>query len=91
MSNRIKAAFIVCSIALITGCTSTYQSLIRDNTETQTLPAGQKLMSAAWKNQDLWILTRPLHDGDTLETYEFRRFIALSGHGEGKLILKEVR
>lgn len=92
MVKRLRVIFMVCGISLMMGC-STYQNVILGGTSTEILPAGQKLMTAAWKGEDLWILTRPLHEGDALETYELRPLITV-GAGrstEGKLTLKEIR
>ncbi len=90
MGKRLRNIFLVCGISLIMGC-SAYQNVMLGGTATEVLPAGQKLVTAAWKGQDLWILTRPIHEGDALETYEFRPLIAVKGSTEGKVILKEIR
>jgi hypothetical protein len=59
-------------------------------TETGMLPPGQKLMTAAWRGDALWVLTRPLHEGEALETYEFQELSNFETT-QGKVILKEVR
>lgn len=90
MSKRLRLIFVVCGISLMMGC-STYQNVTYGRTATELLPAGQKLVTAAWKGQDLWILTRPLHEGEALETYQFRPLTSVEGSTEGKVILKEIR
>jgi hypothetical protein len=90
MGKRLRVIFLVCGISFIMGC-STYQNVMRGGTATEILPAGQKLVTAAWKGQDLWILTRQLHEGEALETYEFHPLIKVQGSTEGKVILKEIK
>jgi hypothetical protein len=35
---------------------------------TVQLPIGQKLVTASWKDTDLWYLTRPMREGEWAET-----------------------
>ena len=42
------------------------------------LPACTKLISISWKNDNLWYLTRPLHTGETPETYNLKKEIGFS-------------
>lgn len=90
MGKRLRMILLVCGISLTMGC-SVYQNVMLGGTATERLPAGQKLVSAAWKGSDLWVLTRSLHESDTLETYEFRPLITTTGSTEGKVTLKEIR
>jgi hypothetical protein len=39
---------------------------------TFNLPKGQKLVNVTWKETQLWYLTRPMHDNETAETYQFQ-------------------
>ena len=92
MSKTLMVIFVICGIYLMMGCTPFQNIMLLGETETGLLPAGQKLVTAGWKGQDLWILTRPLHEGETLETYEFRPLASMGQHPtEGKMVLKEVR
>lgn len=36
------------------------------------LPQGQKLITATWKDNDLWYLTRSMKEGDVAESYQFK-------------------
>jgi len=36
------------------------------------LPKGQKLVNVTWKETQLWYLTRPMHNNETAETYQFQ-------------------
>lgn len=35
------------------------------------LPKGQKLINTTWKENDLWLLTKPMTSKDSAETYVF--------------------
>jgi hypothetical protein len=89
MSKMLLAIFLLCSTSLAMGCTP-YQRVMTGGTETGMLPPGQKLMTAAWRGDALWVLTRPLHEGEALETYEFQELSNFETT-QGKVILKEVR
>jgi hypothetical protein len=69
---------MVSPIALAFGaasCTEQGRAKNWGGTMTETLPAGQKLINATWKGEDLWLLTRPARAGESPETYTFK------GHG----------
>lgn len=89
MTKLLLTVFLICSTALTMGCTA-YQRVMSGGTETETLPPGKKLMTAAWRGDTLWVLTRPLHEGETLETYEFHELSSFV-RAQGKVIIKEVR
>ncbi len=52
------------------------------------LPAGQKLVHCTWKDANLWYLTRPMKEGETVETYTFQEKSNF-GMVEGTYIIKE--
>jgi hypothetical protein len=54
------------------------------------LKQGQKLIVMTWKDENLWILTRPMKDTDTAETYTFYEESSL-GVMEGTYIVHEVK
>ena len=39
---------------------------------TLNLPKGQKLVTITWKDDNLWYLTRPMHEDEKAETYSFQ-------------------
>jgi len=72
----MRKIFVVCSIALAlmigsVGCTKNAHARVYGGTETIKLEPGQKLINATWKETDLWILTRDMHDGEAAESYRF--------------------
>jgi len=77
-------------ILLATGCTENQRARSFGGTSTHELPPNSKLVTATWKQDDLWMLTRPMHTNDTAETYEFRESSSF-GLMEGKVIIKERR
>jgi len=52
------------------------------------LPPGEKLIEVTWKNDDLWYLTRPMRQGEVVESYTFQEK-STYGNFEGSVILKE--
>ena len=55
--------------SVITGCHATTKSL--GGEMTVELNPGQKLEEITWKDDSLWILSRPMRDGETPETHTF--------------------
>lgn len=71
--KRILLSFIACaSLVLTAGCTK--QILVKNwgGTLTETLVPNQKLVVMTWKDNDLWVLTRPMRTNETAETYTFK-------------------
>jgi hypothetical protein len=87
--NIIKVLCLVLIFIMLTGCTN---GCVRrfGGTQEITLPKDQKLINITWKDNDLWILTKPMSDSDDAEEYEYREY---SNYGimEGKVIIKEVK
>jgi len=53
-----------------------------------TIASGQKLVNASWKGNSLWILTRPMHENERPETYEYQEDSTF-GVLEGKVVINE--
>lgn len=64
------------------------KNLAGGGTATVELPARTKLITATWKDTELWYLTRPMRADETPETSTLHGY---SGWGviEGKVIFKE--
>jgi hypothetical protein len=56
-----------------------------------TLPPGQKLVGATWKDEDhsIWTLEREAHPGEKPETYVFRQHQNLPILPAGKVVFHE--
>lgn len=86
--TKISAVLIFTLLLILTGCTENDRAKSFGGTMTIDVPAGQKLVTATWKESQLWYLTRPSRDGEKPEVSTFRensRFGAV----EGKVIFKE--
>jgi len=89
MRNKIIiAGSLVIGLTLLASCTSNIRSRVWGGTTTQNLPRGQKVLNATWKESNLWVLVRPMHENENAERYEF---IESSAYGalEGKVIFIE--
>jgi len=89
--KRINLSFVIIlaiSIISATGCTSNIRAKKFGGTSTENLASGRKLVTATWKDASLWILTRPMRDGETPETYDFSESSSW-GLVQGHVIIKE--
>ena len=83
---------ILLAVALVgilaTGCTENIRSKTFGGNMNVTLPQGQKLVTATWKNAELWYLTRPMQTNEVAETFTF---VEKSSFGlvEGKVTFVE--
>lgn len=87
-SKFIIALFIV--LIILTGCTSNSMTKKFGGTQTVMLDKGKKLVNITWKDNSMWIITKPMTANDIAETYEFGE---KSNYGiiEGTVIIKEVK
>lgn len=61
-------------LALV-GCTAQPSSKVyvpRKQEVVKNLSCGQKLVQVAWKQNFLWINTRPMHKDDHVDSYSFK-------------------
>lgn len=68
MKKYILLAFL--SLILF-GCTENQRVKTFGGSASLKLPSGQKLINATWKQDNLWILTRPMTELDSCQTYTF--------------------
>lgn len=85
----MKRIAILALLSLI-GCTSQERARSFGGSSSMTLPAGAKLVTATWKNADLWVLTRPMRADEKAETYQFQESSSW-GIAEGTVTIKEAR
>lgn len=81
--------FLVC--LLLFGCAScTSQEIARKfgGTAGVAVPEGQKVVVATWKEDDLWVLTRPMREGEVPEEYKFQESSSW-GIMEGTVVIQE--
>jgi hypothetical protein len=82
--------FIVWIAISLSGCTENSKAKTFGGTARLTLPAGQKLINATWKDDDFWYLTRPMHEDEFPEVYTFKEESSL-GVLEGTYIITETK
>ena len=78
----------VFAMILMTSCTENQLAKGWGGTATVELPAGEKLIEATWKGEELWYLTRPMREDESPETFKFQE---KSSYGviEGTVVFKE--
>lgn len=86
----MKTKIVLSFILLLAGCTDNQRARNFGGTATENLPAGQKLAAAAWKQDDLWLLTRPMRPDETPETWSLRESSSF-GIVQGNVIIVESR
>lgn len=55
-----KIIFVITLVFVLMGCTSNIRARHYGGNMTINLPAGQELMEATWKDNNLYYLTRPM-------------------------------
>ena len=81
-------AVVFTSILLVTGCTDNNRAKNFGGTMTLDLDPGRKLVEVTWKDNQMWVLTRPMRPGEQPETYTFKEKSSY-GVWEGTVILNE--
>lgn len=83
-------AFLLICLTLLVFCQCTAKERAKKfgGTITVTLPPGTKLMSATWKESNLWYQYRPMRIGEVPETSTFQED-SNYGINEGKVIFVE--
>ena len=62
---------IGCASFVFNSCTKNQRARAWGGEMTITVPTGQKLVNVTWKENDVWILTRPMRADESPETYSF--------------------
>lgn len=81
---------IIAVSVLASSCTKNQRAKQFGGTAEITLPKGQKLVTATWKDANLWYMTRPMKEDEVAETYTFQEESSY-GMVEGTYIIKEVK
>lgn len=75
---------------LLSSCTEQIRARNFGGSTTVDLTCGNKVVTATWKNVDLWVLTKPMKVEDIPEEYSFSEHSAW-GVIQGTVIVKESR
>lgn len=85
---KLKHILSIFAILTLASCTQNQRAKSFGGTAKVSLPAGQKLVTATWKDNELWYLVRPMRSDETAETYTFAEESSW-GMIEGKVIFNE--
>jgi len=75
-------------LAGLTGCSKQSMAKSFGGTATVDLPPHTKLITATWKEDQLWYLTRPMKEGEEAETLTLHESSSF-GLVQGKVIFRE--
>ena len=81
---------IVIIIAMFCGCTKNSRAKNYGGSMTITLPKGQRIVEATWKNYDLWYLTEQMDSDYTPKKKVFKE-VSQWGVWEGEITFIESR
>ncbi len=87
-SKVIAILLIMLLVISSLGCTKRSRARKFGGTETIKLDANKKLVTATWKGDEFWYLTRPAAAGEESVTYTFQEDSKL-GIIEGTIIIQE--
>lgn len=79
---------LLCISLVVCGCTENQRARKFGGTATQDLPPNTKLVTATWKQDNLWLLTRPMGKDEIADTYQFKESSSF-GLVEGVVIIRE--
>ena len=69
MSFRFLLLAFLLVLLTIIGCSDHERAIARGGTVSYDLPKGQKLQGFSFYRSSLWLLTRPMKEGETPETW----------------------
>jgi len=87
--QRLILLISLLSLSLI-ACTENQRARSFGGTQRVTLPANTKLVSATWKHDSLYTLTRPMRENEVAEEHTFQEYSSF-GILQGTVIIVEKR
>lgn len=84
----LSVLVLITTILFVSACTEQERAKTFGGTMTTEIAADQKLVNVTWKENELWILTRPRKPGEVPESYTFYEQSAW-GMWEGTVLIKE--
>jgi len=88
MKKILIGLLLILTVSITSSCTSNSRAKNFGGSMNIELEAGEKLIEATWKNDDLWLLTRQRRENETIETYKFSEDSSF-GVWEGVITIKE--
>jgi len=89
MKKLLTIIGVFCLIAL-SACTQNQRAKSFGGQAEYVLPKGEKLVETSWKGENLWIMTRPMKEGEEAITYKMHEESSY-GFVEGTVVIKEVK
>lgn len=79
---------VIIGLVLLTGCTENRRAKAFGGTQTISLPPGKQLVTATWKENDLWYVTidRPTNQPPRVSVFQEKSSFGLL---EGKIVFQE--
>jgi len=84
----IRGLFVFCILLTVPSCTENVRAKTFGGTTVVELPPKTKLVSATWKDTDLWYLYRPANPGETPTSLTLKEDSSF-GLLEGQVIFNE--
>ena len=72
MKKNLIIFSLLVGAVLLCGCSDKTMARRYGGDSTVDLAPGEKLEEVTWKDNNLWILTKPMKDSDVAEEYTFR-------------------
>jgi len=85
---KLKHILSIVTVLALASCTQNQRAKAWGGSASVALPASQKLVTATWKDQELWYLTRPMRADETPETFTLNESSSW-GVVEGKVTFTE--
>lgn len=85
-----KNLFFILVLFLNTGCTQKKRASEYGGSMAVQLPCGDKLVNIMWKENNMWVLTRPFKREEEAETYTLKED-SNWGVAEGIITIKECK
>jgi len=88
--KKLLLLSLILFLLVLTGCTENQQAKTFGGTSEYYITPNNKVINVTWKESNLWVLTRPMTEKDSAETYNFKE---KSDYGvlEGQYIIKETK
>lgn len=71
--KKATCLLMIFSAVGLAGCTENQRARSFGGKASVNVQKGQKVLDVAWKESDLWILTRPLREGEEAEVLTFKQ------------------
>lgn len=67
----MKKILLGLTLLILTACNPISTVILWGGSADIKLPKGEKLVNVSWKDNNLWVLTKPMSNKDSVEVYKF--------------------